>query len=137
MSKSDFLDYWDIHDQHSGSVYSHNQTTGLSRTGYAFTRPTKGNRYVTLLQNLLYKPVMTPAELAWYTYHDSKVKPMPNGHRKVAGNMSDFYAALHEEGFIEYSQSRRLWRLTSYGLRYCRNYSGIFDIPDGFVLPTD
>ena len=62
---SDYLDYDTIHRQHRGSVYSHNRTTGLSRTGYAFTRPTKGNRYVTLLQNLLYKPVMTPAELAW------------------------------------------------------------------------
>ena len=137
MNKSDFLDYDTIHEQHRGSVYSHNQTTGLSRTGYAFTRPTKGNRYVTLLQNLLHKPVMTPAELAWYTYQDIKLDPMPKDYRKGAGNMSNFYAALHEEGFIEYSQSRRLWRLTSYGLRYCRNYSGIFDIPDDFVLPTD
>ena len=36
MNKSDFLDYDTIHDQHRGSVYSHNRTTGLSRTGYAF-----------------------------------------------------------------------------------------------------
>ena len=134
---SDYLDYDTIHDQHRGSRYSHNRTTGMSRTGYAFTMPKKGNRYVTLLQNLLYKPVMTPAELAWYTYHDIKVNPMPKDYKKSPGNMCAFYAAVHEEGFTEYSQSRRLWRLTRYGLKYCRNNSDIFDIPEDFVLPTD
>ena len=137
MSKSNFSDYWTIHNQHSGSVYSHNRTTGLSRTGYAFTRPTKGNRYVTLLQNLLHKPVMTPAELSWYTYHDVKSNSMPKGYKKDPGSMSDFYAALHEEGFIEYSQSCRLWRLTSCGLKYCQKHNDIFDIPNNFTLPTD
>ena len=134
---SDFLDYDTIHRQHRGSVYSHNRTTGMSRTGYAFTMPKKGNRYVTLLQNLLYKPVMTPAELTWYTYYDIKVNPMPKDYKKIPGYMCAFYAAVHEEGFTEYSQSCRLWRLTRYGLKYCRNHSDIFDIPEDFVLPTD
>ena len=129
MSDSGFLDYYTIHNQHTGSKFFHNRSTGMSRTGYTFTNPKKGNRYVTLLQNLLYKPVMTPAELAWYTYNSIE-NPVPKDFKKTPGNMSSFYAALHAKGFIEYSQSCRLWRLTPYGRGYCQRHSDIFDLPN-------
>ena len=103
----------------------------MSRTGYAFTQPKEGCRYVTLLRNLLIHPVVTPGELYWYTYHDCTVDPAPEGCKKSPGNMCAFYAAMHEEGLITYSQSLRKWKITDYGYRYCRRRPELFTMPEG------
>lgn len=116
----EWVSYNKLHSEHRGSIYHHNRTTGQSRTGYTFTNPKPGSRYVTLLRNLLIRPQVTPDELYWYTYHDCRKEPMPEGFKKAPGRMCAFYAALHEEGLITYSRYPRLWKITEYGRNYCR-----------------